>query len=665
MKGTVMRYAFEKPPRRRPGVWRRVALIAAGLLLGSPAALATARTAGATAPATTSAPAAPTASASTASARPASPAPFDEEQVLFQQKQFGYACFRIPAVVRAANGMVLAFAEGRVKDCGDDENIDIVLRRSADGGRTWGPLQVVSKGNGSTHGNPVPIVDQRTGRVVLVSTHNGPDPCPNGCKRDPYVQWSDDNGATWTAPREMTEGKRPEWNFWYATGPMHGIQLTRGKHAGRLVLGANYEIYDGVGPHTYGTHLLYSDDSGVTWHIGATSAYDDGTIIAQEVTVVELTDGRIYALARERGTDPGNRAYAISKDGGETFEKPFRIVKNLSVPDVQASTLRMHARDQGDKTNRILLSSPAHPVAREAMAVRSSFDEARTWQRWQQGKVFWWGPSAYSDMVKLGADEAGLLYEAGTASPYETIRWAHFNEAYLATPNGTPPGIPAPPAPGPKTPDASHRGNDAYVRGGAQTVPGRFGNGLDLDGVDDRVEVPYSRAIDVGGDDFTMATWFRYSDTAGTHALLWAYRWGSGTTPQVWLRAEPASHRINALIAVDRFNISVQSANAYNDGQWHHVALQRADGKLSLWIDGTQVASAAVPPGSVTAGKEFGVDGIHVGERIDGASRFHGTLDDVRVYKRALSSAEIHTLATSDQRIGGRLALWLPFETVS
>jgi Neuraminidase (sialidase) len=154
---------------------------------------------------------------SVASASPADE-PFVDEQVIYQQRAFGYACFRIPAVVRAANGMVLAFAEGRVKDCGDDEDIDIVLRRSSDGGRTWGPLQVVSEGNGDTHGNPVPIVDRRTGRVVLVSTHNGPAPCPNGCDRDPYVQVSDDHGATWSAPREMVEGKRPEWNFWYATG---------------------------------------------------------------------------------------------------------------------------------------------------------------------------------------------------------------------------------------------------------------------------------------------------------------------------------------------------------------------------------------------------------------------------------------------------------------
>jgi sialidase-1 len=631
-----MRKSPDRPPRRFAAVVGSV-LLSVGLLAGSLVA---------------------------ASAEPESAPPFVDEQVLFKQQDFGYACFRIPAVVRATNGDVLAFAEGRVADCGDDGDIDIVLRRSADGGRTWGPLQVVSEGGGSTHGNLVPIVDQRTGRIVLVSNHNGPDPCPNGCDRDPFVQISDDHGATWSAPREMTEGKRPEWNFWYATGPMHGIQLTRGPHAGRLVVGASHEINDGVNPHVFGTHLLYSDDSGQTWHIGATAAVDDGTIIAQEVTVAELTDGRIYALARERGTDPGHRAVAISSDGGATFDKPFRTI-DLAMPDVQASTLRLHATDQGDAENRILLSAPAHPVAREAMSVRSSYDEGRSWQTWDQGKVFWWGPSAYSDLVKLDADEIALYYEAGAATPYESIRWARFNESYLATPNGTPPGIPGPPEPGPTTPDDSGNGNAAYVRGGAAVAPGRFGNGLALDGADDRVEVPFHESIDLAGDDFTLTTWFRYADTTGTHALLWAYRTGGGTTPQLWLRAEPESNRIRALIMIDRFNITAQSTSAYNDGQWHHVALQRTAGRFVLRIDGQEVGSAEVPPGSVTEGKEFGVHGIHIGQRVDGASRFRGDLDDVRVYKRALTPAELELIRTQNAKVGGRLGLWLPMETTS
>ncbi|GAA1703895.1 exo-alpha-sialidase [Kribbella yunnanensis] len=595
---------------------------------------------------------------------PAAAAPFVDDSPLFQQRTNGYACFRIPAIVRAANNTVLAFAEGRVADCGDDGDIDVVLRRSTDGGKTWGPLQVVSEGGGDTHGNPVPMVDNRTGRIVLVTTHNGAAPCPNGCDRDPYVQTSDDSGVTWTAPREITDGKLPSWNFWYATGPMHGIQLQHGRHAGRLIVGANFESYDGVGAHVYGTHLLYSDDSGQTWHIGATTSRDDGTVIAQEVTVIELADGRIYSLARERGTDPGSRAYALSSDGGESFDRPFRTLPRLEMPDVQGSLLRFSARYDGDRRNRILFSAPAHPAAREVMAIRSSYDEARTWDTWQQGKVFWWGPTAYSDLVRLEGDQAALLYEAGVATPYESIRYARFNEAYLATPNGTPPGIPGPPAPGPTTADLGPAHNPAYVRGGAMVAEGKFGPGLALDGVDDRVEVPFDRSIDVGAQDFTMMTWIKYGATTGSHALFWAYRTGSGTTPQVWLRAEPESNRIRGLIAVDRFNITVQSTSAYNDNQWHHVVLQRANGKLRLLVDGAEVGTATAPPGSVTAGQEFGVQGIHIGQRVDGANRLRGNLDEVRVYRRALSPTELTRIREHNSPIRPALGLSLPFNSV-
>ncbi|MFF0328545.1 exo-alpha-sialidase [Nonomuraea angiospora] len=602
---------------------------------------------------------APATAAPAETSEAAGTAPFVDEQVLYKQGDFGYGCFRIPAVVRATNGMLLAFAEGRVKDCGDDEDIDLVLRRSADGGRTWGPLQVVSEGNGTTHGNPVPIVDESTGRVVLVSTHNGAEPCPNGCDRDPWVQFSDDHGATWSAAREMTEGKRPEWNFWYATGPMHGIQLKHGPHAGRLVVGASFESWDRVGKHVYGTHLLYSDDSGVTWNIGAETSRDDGTVIAQEVTVVELTDGRIYASARERGTDEGSRAYATSSDGGETWDDPFRTMPALATTDVQASLLRF-------SEERILFSSPMHPGAREAMGIRSSYDEGRRFGTWDEGKVFYWGPSAYSDMVRLDGDEAALMYEAGTVTPYEQIRFARFNEAYLETPNGTPPGIPGPPAPGPTTPDESPHRNQAYVRGGAQTTDGRFGGGLALDRVDDRVEVPFDDSIDLGAKDFTLTSWIRYSEQTGSHAILWFHRVNRGTNPPaLWLRAEPASNRIRAVLSVDRFNVTVQSPSAYNDGQWHFVALQRARGELRLLVDGVQVSSAAVPAGSLTLGKEFGLEGIHVGQRLDGVDRFRGTLDEVRVYRRALTDTELNLIRGQNFPIGGRLALRLPFDRVS
>ncbi len=176
-----------------------------------------------------------------------------EEQVLFKASQDpGYACFRIPAVVRTVKGTLLAFAEGRVDNCGDAGDIDLVLKRSHDGGRTWGPLQVINEGGGDTHGNPAPVVDRTTGRVLLAETFNtgrtdGKN-CDIPCDRTPHLQHSDDDGRTWSQPRDLSEEILPDnWNSWYATGPVHGVQLTRGRHAGRLVFAVNAETWDAAG----------------------------------------------------------------------------------------------------------------------------------------------------------------------------------------------------------------------------------------------------------------------------------------------------------------------------------------------------------------------------------------------------------------------------------
>lgn len=161
-----------------------------------------------------------------------------EQQVLFKASQDpGYACFRIPAIVRTTEKTLLAFAEGRVLNCGDAADIDLVVKRSTDGGRTWGPLRVVNEGGGDTHGNPAPVVDRRTGRIVLTQTYNkgrlDSASCDVPCDRAPHLQFSDDDGLTWSEPRGLGDQIRPAgWNSWYATGPVHGIQLTRGRTRG-------------------------------------------------------------------------------------------------------------------------------------------------------------------------------------------------------------------------------------------------------------------------------------------------------------------------------------------------------------------------------------------------------------------------------------------------
>src|SRR5207245_125221 len=96
-----------------------------------------------------------------------------DQQVLFKASQDpGYACYRIPSIVKTTRGTLLAVAEGRIKDCNDAGPIDVVLKRSYDGGKTWTPVQVVNHGGSDTHGNPTAIVDRTTGRIVLITTYN-------------------------------------------------------------------------------------------------------------------------------------------------------------------------------------------------------------------------------------------------------------------------------------------------------------------------------------------------------------------------------------------------------------------------------------------------------------------------------------------------------------
>src|SRR5690349_20202839 len=91
---------------------------------------------------------------------------------LYKAGEDGYACFRIPAIVSSTKGTLLAFAEARRNNCGDAGDIDIVVKRSSDNGKTWSNLAIVWSDSSNTCGNPAPVVDQKSGKIVLVSTWN-------------------------------------------------------------------------------------------------------------------------------------------------------------------------------------------------------------------------------------------------------------------------------------------------------------------------------------------------------------------------------------------------------------------------------------------------------------------------------------------------------------
>ena len=362
--------------------------------------------------------------------------------VPFAAGQSGYDTYRIPATVRTPTGALLAFAEGRRDGAGDTGNIDVVLRRSLDGGCTWGPLSVVAAGGGDTRGNPAPVVDPRTGKVVLLTSYNSGavteaqimrGEVTAAQSRRVFVQTSRDGGRSFSAPRDITRVvKRPGWR-WYATGPGHAVALTRGPYAGRLVVPANHSASPTAGSADtgqeakyYGAHAIYSDDGGVTWRVGFVDASYDGVDNANESAVAQLPDGRLYFSSRDQhGSSVGNRLDSYSSDGGVTLDRPYLVQRTLDdVPVVQGSVLQLKGRGSGGVGGSgggpLLFSGPSVPTVRQSMAVWRSGDGGGTFTK---AKTLSTRPAAYSDLVQLGSGEVGVLYETGAAGAYETIEF--------------------------------------------------------------------------------------------------------------------------------------------------------------------------------------------------------------------------------------------------
>ncbi|MEU6541078.1 sialidase family protein [Streptomyces sp. NPDC047000] len=353
----------------------------------------------------------------------------------------GYDTYRIPAAVTTARGTVLAFAEGRHDSAGDTGDIDVVLRRSTDGGCTWGPQQVVAAGNGDTRGNPAPVVDPRTGAIVLLTSYNSGavteaqimrgEVTPEQSRRV-FVQRSTDDGRHFTPPRDITAEAKPAGWRWYATGPGHAVALTRGPHAGRLVVPCDHSAAPPPGsPDTgqearwYGAHALYSDDGGRTWRLGLTDTTYDGLDNANESSAAELPDGRIYFSARDQnGGNPGNRLDSYSADGGRTLERPFRAQPTpADVPVVQGSVLQL-------PHGPLLFSAPSVPTARRAMAIWTSTDSGATFTK---ALTLSDRRAAYSDLVPVDHRTTGILYETGTTGTYETIEFRRLRPADLTS----------------------------------------------------------------------------------------------------------------------------------------------------------------------------------------------------------------------------------------
>ena len=319
----------------------------------------------------------------------------------------GYHTYRIPALVVTGKGTLLAFCEGRRDSARDSGEIEILLRRSLDGGRTWLPTQKVAGMRGYTVGNPTPVVERKSGAVLLLMTRNPANVVESQVGTGDRTVWiarSADDGATWSEPAEITaQVKKPDWT-WYATGPGNGIQL----HSGRLVIPCDHN----AGPDLRYSHVIYSDDRGRTWTLGG---------IAEEKTnesaVAEVSNGELLLNMRSyHGRN--RRAVQRSRDGGLTWS-PLTFDEALIEPVCQASLVSW---------GKLLLFSNPAAVTRTNMTVRLSNDSGRTWNASHMVHA---GPAAYSSLAVLRDGTVGLLYELGETQPYERIAFAHFDLDWL------------------------------------------------------------------------------------------------------------------------------------------------------------------------------------------------------------------------------------------
>ena len=306
----------------------------------------------------------------------------------------GYNTYRIPALLAAWNGYLLAICEGRRNTPRDYGDIDLLIKRSSNGGATWSAQQVIygEPGDDITIGNPCPVLDHDTGVIWLPFCRNN---------RDVLITSSDDHGETWSTPRDLNATCRNDaWN-WYATGPGIGIQLMRGPHEGRLVIPCDHRHDDDYGN---GSHALLSDDHGETWRRSGLIKHG-----ANECQVAELMDGMLMMNIRMQTLSQGLRGVSLSEDGGETWSEVVHE-SQLPCPKCQASLI-----GNGDT---YLFSNPVppHPPNPEKgdrvnLVVKQSTDQGKTWN---DHLVLHEGPAAYSSLLFHADGDAACLYEGGT-----------------------------------------------------------------------------------------------------------------------------------------------------------------------------------------------------------------------------------------------------------
>ncbi|MES2006074.1 MAG: sialidase family protein [Bacteroidota bacterium] len=348
--------------------------------------------------------------------------------VVFESGKDGYRSYRIPAIIGFKKEL-LAFAEGRVHGAADFGDVDIVMKKSRDGGKTWSGLMVVASNDTLQAGNSAPVVDYTDpaypeGRIFLfynTGNKNEGDVRKGKGLREVWYKTSTDGGNTWSdAVNITTQVHRPnqpqmnaayhfqeDWRS-YANSPGHSMQFATGKYKGRIFISANHSTGEPKKTfEDYVAHGYYTDDHGKTFHLGANIPLPG----SNESMSAELSDSKLMMNMRNQKGDVRARMVAISSNGGSSWDTAY-FDNNLPDPVCQGSILNI-----GSKKGKNILAfcNAADTKRRDNLTLRISFDEGKTWQQNypidKSPEVSKGDYAAYSDLVKLARKKVGILYE--------------------------------------------------------------------------------------------------------------------------------------------------------------------------------------------------------------------------------------------------------------
>lgn len=362
-----------------------------------------------------------------------------QEVTVFQNGLEGYKCYRIPAIVKAPNGDLLAFAEARRNNCGDFGDVEIVMKSSPDQGKSWSALQVVADNGSDQAGNQAPVFDLTDkrypkGRLFLfynTGTAHEQEVREGKAMREVWFKTSTDNGRTWTEAVNITTqvskpnhpATNPAYRFkedWrsYANTPGHGLQIQKGAYKGRIFIAANHS----EGPpqpksRDYIAHGFYTDDHGQSFKLSPNVAYAG----SNEAIAVETSDGSLLFNCRNQSGDAKYRIQAFTKNAGETWSE-VKVMTDLPDPVCQGSMIDFEPK-KGKKV--LIFSNLNSQTKREKLTIRVSEDDGKSWSA---GKEIYEGAAAYSDLVVQKDQKIGVLYEK---DDYTKIVYAIFEYNWL------------------------------------------------------------------------------------------------------------------------------------------------------------------------------------------------------------------------------------------